>query len=388
MPRAPHVKTYCRRENNLPQFAFNETRFLRRIDVNFCAVIALLIVIGLINLYSATHGPLSLQTNRLFIAQLIWIIVGALGFLVLTFVNYLSFHRLAWLIYALNVLALAAVEFYGRSSLGAQRWLDFGYFRYQPSETMKVVTVIILARLLTNKMTPGPLTLKDLVKPLIVTAIPFFLVVKQPDLGTAILIIAIAFSMILFVGVQRSILISGIIIALIAGWLGWNFGLRDFQKRRVEVFLSPGEDPRGAGWNSIQSRIAVGSGKFFGKGYMVGTQSQLEFLPERHTDFIFSVLSEEHGFVGSLFVVTLFMLLFSFGIRIAKNASDRFGSLIVIGVLSHIFWHMFVNMGMVVGLLPIVGVPLPLLSYGGSGMLSILCSLGMISSVAYRKYLF
>jgi rod shape determining protein RodA len=164
--------------------------------------------------------------------------------------------------------------------------------------------------------------------------------------------------------------------------------LHDYQKNRVLTFMSPNNDPRGSGYNSIQSKIAVGSGRFFGKGFRKGTQSQLEFLPERHTDFIFSVLSEEHGFVGSLAVVGLFCTLFHLGIRIAMHARDKFGALLTVGVMSYVFWHMFVNIGMVIGLLPIVGVPLPLLSYGGSSMLTTMAGLGLVSSIAYRRYLF
>ncbi|MCC6276874.1 MAG: rod shape-determining protein RodA, partial [Oligoflexia bacterium] len=170
--------------------------------------------------------------------------------------------------------------------------------------------------------------------------------------------------------------------------IAWNFGLKEYQKNRVLTFLDPNRDPRGAGYNSIQSKIAVGSGKLIGKGFRKGTQSQLEFLPERHTDFIFSVLSEEHGFVGSITTLGLFTLLFIVGIRIASQAKDKFGSLIVIGVMSILFWHMFVNMGMTTGILPIVGIPLPLVSYGGSSLLTTMVGMGLVSSVGLRRFLF
>jgi rod shape determining protein RodA len=175
---------------------------------------------------------------------------------------------------------------------------------------------------------------------------------------------------------------------MMAAPIAWNFGLKEYQKNRVLTFLSPGRDPRGSGYNSIQSKIAVGSGKVLGKGFRKGTQSQLEFLPERHTDFIFSVLSEEHGFIGSVTTLGLFIILYLMAIRIAIQARDKAGALIVVGVLAYMFWHVFVNMSMVIGLMPIVGVPLPLLSYGGSSMLSTMLGMGLISSVAYRRYLF
>lgn len=202
------------------------------------------------------------------------------------------------------------------------------------------------------------------------------------------LLAAITSTMLIFVGVRRSILIFVAISAVVAAPIVWNFGLKEYQKNRVLTFISPGRDPRGTGYNSIQSKIAVGSGKVLGKGFRKGTQSQLEFLPERHTDFIFSVLSEEHGFIGSVTTLGLFVILYLMAIRIASQARDKAGALIVVGVLAYMFWHVFVNMGMVIGLLPIVGVPLPLLSYGGSSMLSTMLGMGMISSVAYRRYLF
>jgi rod shape determining protein RodA len=213
-------------------------------------------------------------------------------------------------------------------------------------------------------------------------------VVEQPDLGTAMMLAAIGGSMLLFTKVKRWILATAVVAGIVALPVAWRFVLHDYQKNRVLTFLSPTNDPRGTGYNSIQSKIAVGSGRFFGKGFMKGTQSQLEFLPERHTDFIYSVLSEEHGFVGSILVMGLFCYLFLTGIRIAFNARDKFGALLTVGVLCYVFWHMFINIGMVIGLLPIVGVPLPLLSYGGSSMLTTMAGLGLVSSVAYRRYLF
>jgi rod shape determining protein RodA len=183
-------------------------------------------------------------------------------------------------------------------------------------------------------------------------------------------------------------LIFAAIAAVVSAPIVWNFGLKDYQKNRVLTFLSPGRDPRGTGYNSIQSKIAVGSGKVLGKGFRKGTQSQLEFLPERHTDFIFSVLSEEHGFIGSVTTLGLFVILYLMAVRIAISARDKAGALIVVGIFCYLFWHVFINMGMVIGILPIVGVPLPLLSYGGTSLLTTMTGLGLISSVAYRRYLF
>ncbi len=360
-----------------------------RLDLNFAFVILALNLIGLINLYSATHGAFSKDKVDLFWMQMVWLSAGWGVFIGTTLIDYKFFNRIAYALYGLNLAALLAVEFIGKTSYGATRWLDLGFMRYQPSETMKLVMVLVLARLLSQRAHDSKgMGVRQLVVPAMLMLVPFILTVKQPDLGTALMLAAISGTMLLFVGVRKAILIFAVIAAAIAAPIIWNFGLKEYQKNRVLTFLSPGRDPRGTGWNSIQSKIAVGSGMVLGKGFRKGTQSQLEFLPERHTDFIFSVLSEEHGFIGSVTTLGLFVILYLMAIRIASQARDKTGALIVVGVLAYLFWHVFVNMGMVIGILPIVGVPLPLLSYGGSSLLSVMGGLGLISSVAYRRYLF
>lgn len=362
--------------------------FLHRLDFNLIIFIVALNVLGLINLFSATHGvTLDGQTQN-FWNQLIWITFGWILFFGFTLIDYNFFRRIAWFVYGFNVFALLLVMKFGKISYGAQRWLDLGFFRYQPSETMKISLVLILAHILAKKNKPDGLGFKDLLFPTALVAVPAFLTIKQPDLGTGLLLFAIFGSMILFIKVRTSVIVFLLVSGLIATPLIWSFGLKTYQRNRVLTFLSPTNDPRGAGYNSIQSRIAVGSGKFIGKGFRKGTQSQLEFLPERHTDFIFSVLSEEHGFIGSISAVAFFIGLLFFGARVAAQARERFGILITVGAMSIIFWHVFVNISMVIGLLPIVGVPLPLLSYGGSIMITSMVALGFISSVSYRKYLF
>ena len=394
------------------QIQIQERTFFQRLDTNFLFVIFALNIIGLINLYSATHGVTGTFNTRLFWQQFIWFSGCCILYFYLTFADYQFYQQIAWLIlgwviffsvtlfdyefwrrfcwvfYGLNIVFLIAVMGFGTSAYGAQRWLDLGFFRYQPSETVKVAVVLVLASYLSKKDVVRGLGYRDLVVPAIITGLPFILTVKQPDLGTALLIAAISLSMIVFVKVKRSILILASIITLFATPIAWNFGLKDYQRNRVLTFLSPGRDPRGTGYNSIQSKIAVGSGRILGKGFRKGTQSQLEFIPERHSDFIYSVLSEEHGFIGSTITLSLFVILYLLATNIAAHAKDKFGALIVVGILSTIFWHVFINIGMVIGLLPIVGVPLPLLSYGGSSMLTTMFGLGLISAVAYRRYLF
>jgi rod shape determining protein RodA len=369
--------------------ATGEKSFTQKIDWVLVILILGLHILGLINLYSATHGPLDKNVANLFINQMIWLSVGWTAFFALTVMDYGIFNRLAYVIYFLNLMALLYVTLFGKVALGAQRWIDFGSFQYQPSETMKLCMVIVLARGLSQYSTQGRgLGFRELAWPLTLLLLPFALVVEQPDLGTSMMITAVSVSMIIFCKVKRSIIVGAFVLMAITFPLAWKYGLHDYQKNRVLTFLSPNNDPRGTGYNSIQSRIAVGSGQFFGKGYRNGTQSQLEFLPERHTDFIFSVLSEEWGFVGSVFTLGIFAWLFYTLVRIASGARDKFGALLCVGVLCYVFWHMFVNIGMVIGLLPIVGIPLPLVSYGGSSMLTTMTGLGLASSVAYRRFIF
>lgn len=367
----------------------NERNFFSRLDFRLIPLIFCLNFIGLLNLYSATHGPNSTNVESLFIQQIVWLSAGWFIFFILTFLDYLWITKLVWIVYILNIGALVYTDLKGKVVLGGQRWIDLHFFRYQPSETMKLCLILLLAKLLVtyNSQTKG-MGLRALLPPALLILIPFFLTAKQPDFGTAMMLIFIGGTMLFFVKIKQSILAVILIATLVAVPVVWKYGLKDYQRNRVVTFISPDIDPQGKGYNSIQSRIAVGSGKFLGKGFRMGTQSQLEFLPERHTDFIYSVLSEEWGFIGSLVVLLTFGFLFKVCFEIAYQARDKFGALITIGVTAYIFWHMFINIGMVIGLLPIVGVPLPLLSYGGSGMLSTMAGLGLVSSVAYRRYLF
>lgn len=366
----------------------NRTIF-HRIDWNFSAAILVLNIIGLINLYSATHGHNDVGSSRLFLSQIFWLSVSWVLYFVVTLIDYQFFLRLAYVIYGLNLLALIAVMFVGKIALGAQRWLDFGFFSYQPSESMKLALCLILARVMSQKSYPDGLGLKELAYPLVVLiGIPFVITFKQPDFGTAMMLFIVGGSILFFLKIRTKVLAIVIAILFVGGAGSWYFVMHDYQRDRVYTFLDPNRDPRGKGYNSIQSKIAVGSGKILGKGFRKGTQSQLEFLPERHTDFIFSVLCEEHGFVGSLTTIGLFATLFFLGIRIASEAREKSGAILVVGIMSILFWHHFINIGMVMGLLPIVGVPLPLLSYGGSNMLTTMAALGLVSSVSYRKHMF
>ena len=360
---------------------------IKKLNWSLIVTIVTLLIIGLINLYSISHRTYS-TTTHLFYLQLVWITVGACVFLCISFINYHFFTRIAYILYSVNLIFLIMVHFFGSVFGGSKRWLDLGLFNYQPSETLKIILVFILARILSVKRSWKPMTLTELAKPLILILIPVLFIVFQPDLGTGLMILIITGSIIIFAKVHRNILFSCILCILCISPLAWNFILKDYQKNRILTFISPGRDPRGTGYNTIQSKIAIGSGQFLGKGFQKGTQSQLEFLPERHTDFIFSVLSEEHGFIGSTITIFLFLFLIILGFHTAFQSKDKVGVFLCIGMSFYMFWHMFINIGMTMGLLPIVGIPLPLLSYGGSSLLTTMVALGVISSVSFRRYLF
>ena len=362
-----------------------ENQLIRKFDLNYLVVLLALQIIGLIVLYSAAHSTDHL--GNVFFAQINWFVIGWLAFFVAAKVNYRNFIKISPLFYIVNTLALVAVMFIGKRILGAQRWLDLGVFSYQPSETMKVVLILFMASYLgRNKV--QDLGFADLVKPGLIVGLPFLLTARQPDLGTALLLLAIPASMILFLRVKTRVLVTAFVLVSTSIPIAWNYALKDYQKNRVLNFLNPQRDPRGTGYNSIQAKIAIGSGQLIGKGFQKGSQSQLEFLPERHSDFIFCVLSEEYGFVGAALTLILFLLLLFYILQTARVAADREGVLVCIGIGAFIFWHMFINIGMVAGILPIVGVPLPLLSYGGSSLVSIMASLGLVASVFRHRNMF
>ncbi len=365
-----------------------ERTTIRKVDYNLALVVLALNLIGLINLYSATHGPNSKGMNGLFWSQIIFMCIGWIAYAAGTFIDYRIFIRLAYPFYGINLCLLFLVTIIGKTTLGAQRSFALGPIHLQPSETMKVVLVFVLARYFYNQARPEGYRLKELIVPALLVLIPAVFIIKQPDLGTGLLLVAVSATMFLFVKIQNRVLVGATILICLAVPLGWKFSFKEYQKNRILTFMNPARDPRGAGYNSIQSKIAVGSGRIFGKGFRKGSQGQLEFLPERHTDFIFSVLSEEHGFVGSMTTLSLFGLLFLMGVRIASQSKDKFGALMVVGSMSILFWHMFINVGMTTGILPIVGIPLPLISYGGSNLLPTMLSLGIVSSVSLRRFLF
>ena len=297
-----------------------------------------------------------------------------------------TFYRFSFLLYGAALALLVAVAGFGVVVNGSRRWLDLGGFNLQPSEFMKLGLIVTMARVLSKRPPRDGVSYRftELVVPGLFIAVPMALIAKQPDLGTALSLGIVGVGQILFVGVRRKTLLAIVVVVLALAYPAWEM-LHDYQQRRILVLLDPESDPKGSGYHITQSKIAVGSGELFGKGYRQGTQTQLEFLPEHTTDFVFSVLAEEWGFVGCLLLLGMFFGLFVSMLRIASRTRDLFACLLAFGFTVQIFAHVVINIGMVIGLMPVVGIPLPLVSYGGSSMLSILFGLGIVQGVSMRR---
>lgn len=350
------------------------------IDVPLLLAIGLLISLGLLILYSASGESL------IVVRQQVMRIALSLGIMfVFAQISPMTYQRWAPVIYIVGVTMLFACLFVGHVNKGAQRWLTLGVLRVQPSEIMKLAIPMFLAW--HYHKIHLPLTTRSIIFSAIVILVPAFLTAKQPDLGTAILLAAAGGSVLLLAGISWRF-ISGIGILLALGMPALWYVMHDYQKQRVLTFLNPERDPLGSGYHIIQSKIAIGSGGMFGKGWLNGTQSHLHFLPEHSTDFIFAVCGEEFGFVGSVVLITLFMLVVIRGLFITINAQDTFTRLLAGSLSLTFFVSFFVNMGMVTGVLPVVGLPLPLVSYGGSSMVTLMASFGILMSIqTHRKLL-
>lgn len=340
--------------------------------------------IGLVNIYSVTHG----QPGEFWIRQLIFVGVGVGLIGLVTFFDYRIVLNLAYVLYGMNFFALTAVEFIGVLKNGSRRWIDLGPIHYQPSETMKFLVILALAKYFHEKQSLSRLGWKDLLVPGLIVAAPALLTIAQPDLGTGGHIMMIGAAIILFMGVQKKIIITLALMAMISIPLAWKFALKPYQQQRVMTFLDPTQDPRGTGYNALQSMIAVGSGEIVGKGFRQGSQTQLEFTPESHTDFIFTVLAEEWGFLGAIALFGGYLFVFGRCIRIASLAREKFGSLVCVGVIGMLITQVAINVAMVTGIFPIVGIPLPMVSYGGTSVLTTSLGIGLILSIGYRRTIF
>lgn len=358
----------------------------RNFNWNLLILEVILFGVGIWNLISATG--VADKSMGLYKTQLLWFGLGMALTALILMVHYSTLSRIAYVIYFANVLLLVAVLVAGKSTLGARRWIGIGGLRIQPSEFMKLSMVICMAKYFESDKTVEGYGLKDLILPTFLVGVPSLLVMLQPDLGTAMIILLTFGTMMLFVKIKTRTLAILATCAIVAMPIAYKWGLKPYQRQRLVTFIDPMADPKGAGYNSLQSMIAVGSGKLFGKGYREGTQSQLNFLPEHHTDFIFSVFSEEHGFVGCVILLALYMVFLMNGLSVAYQSHDKFGLLLALGICTIFFWHVFINLGMVMGMLPIVGVPAPFLSYGGSALITSTLGVAILTNIANKKFMF
>lgn len=319
--------------------------------------------------------------------QAVWLVLGLSAMFVAISFDYHYIDRLAYPFYGAMLVLLVLVIVIGHSGGGSQRWINLGFFRLQPSEPAKLAIVVLMAKYFQTDEPPKGYSLRDLWVPFALVAPLIVLTLIQPDLGTAIILGVVFISMILMGGLRlRSF--SYLVAAGIAGLpIGWQF-LKVYQRNRILTFLDPDRDPLGAGYHVIQSQIAIGSGKLFGKGFMHGSQNRLNFLPEQHTDFIFAVFSEEWGLVGCTVLLLMYFVMIVYSLRVVQRAKDRFGALLVFGMLTIFFWHVTINIAMVSGIMPVVGVPLPLVSYGGSALATMMFAVGVMMNVSMRRYIF
>lgn len=371
-----------------------DRRTVSRFDWGLVGATLLIPFLGCIVLYSAGFDPDGAAPLRWLpdwfksqavLKQLTFLAGGIAVSAIIASLPTVWWYRAAYPIYTAGVSLLIAVDIFGKVSKGSQRWLVIGGMSIQPAEFMKLGVILALARYLSRAPTrPGGLRLLNIIIPFLIFLIPMGLIMKQPDLGTALALGGVGFMMVLFIGINIKTLLLMFFLVTAAVPFGWS-RLHDYQQNRIRSVINPDLDPKGTGYHVRQSKIAVGSGQVFGKGFLAGTQSQLEFLPEHTTDFIFSVLAEEWGFIGcSTVLVAYFFLLYRL-LRVAAKTRDLFQVLLVVGISSLIFFHTAVNIGMVIGILPVVGIPLPLFSYGGSSVLATMVGVGIVLGVSVRR---
>jgi len=355
-------------------------------DKTLLAMTILICLFGLLVVYSATQAKGLEFSESYLLKQMSWMLLGILLLFIVINISYQRFVDISYLLYALNVILLIFVLIIGKTKLGAQRWFSIGSFAFQPSEFIKINLILALSGYVgSRKETISKLS--NLFIPFVLLSIPFLLVLMQPDLGTALILLPIFLSVLWIGGANRKHLMSMILVGLAALPLLWHI-LHGYQRQRLLVFLDPNIDPLGAGYTIIQSKIAIGSGGLLGKGWLSGTQNQLNFLPERHTDFIFSVVGEEWGFLGATALILMYFLIVKRAINIASLTTDMYGKLIAGGIAVMLSLQIIINIGMTIGLMPVVGIPLPLVSYGGSSLLATFIAIGLLLNVGMRRSTF
>ncbi|HQA61143.1 MAG: rod shape-determining protein RodA [Tepidanaerobacteraceae bacterium] len=357
-------------------------KLLKNIEYPVLIAIVLLTILSVVIISSATHATSPEGSFRTARMQVMWFLAGLVAMFFVISIDYHSFAHWSNVIYVINILVLLLVLFSGEEGGGAQRWIGIGSFRLQPSEFAKLALVITLSRHLEKKKSLN--TLQDLLTVFLHMAVPMMLIARQPDLGTALVLVAMTFGMMFIAGISYKMLAGIISAGILSLPLFWQI-LKPYQRDRILVFFNPYLDPLGKGYHVIQSKIAIGSGKLFGKGLYQGTQSQLDFLPVKHTDFIFAVLGEELGFVGGVILISLYFMLLYYSIRVAFKARDLLGTYMVVGVISMWAFQILVNIGMNVGIMPVTGIPLPFMSYGGSSFIMNMMAAGLVLNVGMRR---
>jgi rod shape determining protein RodA len=364
-----------------------DRRLLLYINWPLLGLAVILFFFGVLNLYSASgyRMEVGMNVSSYYHRQLLWGLMGVFGMIIFMAFDFRHLKTLAWPLFWVTVILLVGVIFAGKTIYGARRWLDLGFMNFQPSELAKIAILVVGARILSKER--EPLDFIRLGYVLGVGMILAGLIIKQPDLGSGLSVLLILGGMILFRGVTPRVFKTALVAIPALLPVSWLF-LHDYQKQRIMTFLDPTTDPLGAGYHIIQSEIAIGSGGFWGKGFLQGTQSQLRFLPERHTDFAVAVFGEEWGFVGIMLLLSLFCIFLYQIVMISRDARGLFGSYLAVGVFFYFFWQILINTGMVLGLMPVVGIPLPFISYGGSATLVNFCLVGLVLNVSMRRFLF
>lgn len=353
--------------------------------------VAVIALAGVTNLYSATSAAVDGMAD-IYMQQIYWLALGAGAAVLVAAIDYRHYERHGWLAYGIGVSALVMLFILGRSIRGSVRWLSIGAFSLQPSELMKIFLILALAKYLHNDAKTTGRTLKDLIVPGLILGLPMVLILKQPDLGTALICAAIFASIMFLTNLKLRSLVTLVLAFAACAPLTWQFILQEYQKERLisywSSFANPESDVLGSGWHAHQSKVAIGSGGFWGKGFLQGTQNQYGFLPDQHSDFPFAVFAEEHGLIGVACLLGAYLFLIMWGLKVASQAKDRFGAVCAVGVSAMFFFHTIINVGMVLGLLPVVGVTLPLFSYGGSSVLTFMIGIGLLMNVSMRRFHF
>ncbi|MDI6759153.1 MAG: rod shape-determining protein RodA [Candidatus Omnitrophota bacterium] len=367
---------------------------MRNSQITILILAILIASLGILSIYSSTYQKEAVSWQALYRRQLLWVCLGIALFFLVSNSNYRRLWDWTYALYVCVVIFLLAVFILGIVRLGAQRWLKIAWFNFQPSELAKLILAVFLARYFSKKSADNISlpsasfgVFQGLILPFLFIALPAGLIIEQPDLGSGLMVVFLFIAMLYLTNVRlRHIFIFLLVIALLLP-LFWRF-MHDYQRQRLLVFLNPNIDPMGAGYTIIQSKIAIGSGGFLGKGWLCGTQSQLHFLPESHTDFIFATFTEERGFLGSIVLLLLYYLLIRQGFLIAQRTKDDFGRLLALGISLMLGMQIFINIAMNLGLAPVVGLPLPLASYGGSSVIVTFIALGILVSIDKRRAVF